>query len=158
LDSPTKEANFDLDRFLAKYFLDSIHGQPAVHKTKFPLPLEHVSDRSNFKKAVQSIVGLRTRFTLSVTIVGWKSHLERALDTEFAKLDSTNAKLHTLIAEANFDPDRFLAKYFLDSLHSKPAPHKTLDPITLFPFFQHRNQLEAAITLIPRLYINKANG
>ena len=158
LDSPTEEANFDLDRFLAKYFLDGLHGQPAVHKTKFPLTLEHVSDRSNFEKAVQSIVGLGTRFTSSVTIVGWKSHLERALDAEFAKLDSPNAKLHTPTAEANFDLDRFLAKYFLDGLNGKPAPHKTPDPITLFPFFQHRNQLGAAVALIPGLYINDANG
>lgn len=158
LNSPTEEANFDFDRFLAKYFLDGLRGQPVVHKTKNPLTLEYVSDRSNFERAVQSIAGLGTHFMSSVTIVGWKSHLERALDAEFAKLDSPNAKLHTPTAEANFDLDRFLAKYFLDGLNGKPAPHRTPDPITLFPFFQHRNRLGVAVALIPGLYINDANG
>jgi hypothetical protein len=158
LNSPTAEANFDLDRFLAKYFLDGLRGQPAVHKTKYPLTLEYVRDRSNFERAVQSIAGLGTRITSSVTIVGWKSHLERALDAEFAKLDSPNAGLHILTVEANFDLDRFLAKYFLDGLNGKPAPHKTPDPITLFPFFEHRNRLGAAVALIPGLCINDANG
>jgi hypothetical protein len=60
--------------------------------------------------------------------------------------------------EANFDLDRFLAKYFLDGLNGKPAPHKTPDPITLFPFFEHRNRLGAAVALIPGLCINHAKG
>jgi hypothetical protein len=158
LNSPTQEANFDLDRFLAKYFLDGLPGLPAPHKTKDPLTLEYVSDRSKFNGAVQSIAGLEAHFTSSATIVGWKGHLERAIDAEFAKLDSTAAKLHIPTAEANFDLDRFLAKYFLDGLNGKPAPHKAPDPITLFPFFKHRNRLGAAVVLIPGLYINGANG
>jgi hypothetical protein len=158
LDSPTQEANFDLDRFLAKYFLNGLSGLPAPHKTKDPLTLEYVSDRSKFNRAVQSIAGLEAHFTSSVTIVGWKGHLERAIDAEFAKLDSPTAKLHIPTTEANFDLDRFLAKYFLDGLNGKSAPHKTPDPITLFPFFQHRNRLGAATVLIPGLHINDANG
>jgi hypothetical protein len=158
LNSPTQEANFDLDRFLAKYFLDGLSGLPAPHKTKDPLTLEHVSDRSKFERAVQSIAGLDAHFTSSITIVGWKGHLERALDAEFTRLDSPAAKQHIPTAEANLDLDRFLAKYFLDGLNGKPAPHKTRDPVTLFPFFKHRNRLGAAVALIPGLYINDANG
>jgi hypothetical protein len=158
LNSPTQEANFDLDRFLGKYFLDGSPRLPAPHKTKDPLTLEYVSDQSKFGRAVQSIAGLEAHFTSSVTIVGWKGHLERALDAEFAKLDSPTAKLHIPTAEANFDLDRFLAKYFLDGLNGKPAPHKTPDPITLFPFFEHRDQLGAAVMLIPGLYVNDTNG
>jgi hypothetical protein len=158
LNSPTQEANFDLDRFLGKYFLDGLRGQPAPYKTKDPLALEYVSDRSNFNRAVQSIAGLEAHVTSSATIVGWKSHLERGIDAEFAKLNSPGARLHIPTAEANFDLDRFLAKYFLDSLNGKPAPRKAPDPITLFPFFEHRNRLGAAVALIPGLCINHAKG
>jgi hypothetical protein len=158
LNSPTEEANFDLDRFLAKYFLDGLRGRPAPHKTKDPLTLEYIRDQSNFNRTVQSIAGLEAHLTSSVSIVGWKSHLERGLDAEFAKLDSPTAKQHIPTAEANFDLDRFLAKYFLDGLNGKPAPHKTPDPIMLFPFFEHRNRIEAAVALIPELCINDAKG
>ncbi|OXV10329.1 hypothetical protein Egran_01912 [Elaphomyces granulatus] len=157
--SPTQEANFDLDRFLAKYFLDGLQGQPAPHKTKDPLSLEYVNNPSNFKGAVQSIAGLGAHIsTRGATVVGWKSHLERGIDVEFAKLDSPAARFHVHTSEADFDLDRFLAKYFLDGLNGKPAPHKTPDPITLFPFFEHRNRLREAVALIPGLCVAEAKG
>ncbi|KAN0072624.1 hypothetical protein V8E54_009553 [Elaphomyces granulatus] len=157
--SPTQEANFDLDRFLAKYFLDGLHGQPAPHKTKDPLSLEYVNNPSNFKRAVQSIAGLGAHISIrGATVVGWKSHLERGIDVEFAKLDSPAARFHVHTSEANFDLDRFLAKYFLDGLNGKPAPHKTPDPITLFPFFEHGNRLREVVALIPGLCAAEAKG
>lgn len=158
LSSPTQEANFDLDRFLAKYFLDGLHGQPAPHKTKDPLKLEYINNPSNFTRAVESITGLGARVNEVATIVGWKSCLERGIDVEFAKLDSPTAKLHIPTTEANFDLDRFLAKYFLDGRNGKPAPHKAPGPIILFPFFRHRNRLRDAVALIPGLSAEEAEG
>ena len=152
LASPTQEANFDLDRFLTKYFLDGLAGVPALHKTKDPLTLEYVDDPSKFNKAVQSIPGLKVHFASRTVIVGWEDRFERALDAEFTKLDSPATKFHIPTTEANFDLDRFLAKYFLDDLKGKPARDKTPDPITLFPFFEHRNQLREAVLLVPGLH------
>ncbi|KAH0548642.1 hypothetical protein GP486_007814 [Trichoglossum hirsutum] len=162
LDSPTEEANFDSDRFLAKYFLDGLRGQPAPHKTKDPLVLGYVSGQSNFSSSVRSIAGLEVRFTSSDTVVGWKDCLERWLDAEFAKLGSPDGDEillpHLPTSEANFDVDRFLAKYFLDGLNGKPARRKTPNPITLHSFSGNRDGLRAAVELIPGLHIGEAYG
>jgi hypothetical protein len=63
LGSPTEEAYFDLDRFMAKYFLDRIHGQPARKKTKEPIVLEDFCHESELQKAVQAIPGLAAHIT-----------------------------------------------------------------------------------------------
>jgi hypothetical protein len=156
LDSPTEEANFDLDRFMAKYFLDSLHGQPAPDKNKEPLVLEYVH-KFNFEMAVQAIPGLAAHITDRLTVVGWKTNLQRGLDAAFAKLSSPDAGLHIPTSEANFDLDRFLAKYFF-GLNGKPAPRKTPEPITLYTFFKHGAQLQAAVASIPGLHLCRADG
>jgi hypothetical protein len=142
---------------MAKYFLDSLHGQPAPDKTKEPLVLEYVHG-SNFERAVQAIPGLAAHITDRLTVVGWSPDLQRGLDAAFAKLSSPDARLHIPTAEANFDLDRFLAKYFLDGLNGKPAPRKTLEPIELYQFFKHGARLQAAVASIPGLQLCCADG
>ena len=150
LNSPTCEANFDPNLFLAKYFLDDISGAPAPHKTKDPLTLQAVNDRSELSKAVQSIAGLKVHFAWRTAIIGWENQMERAIEAEFLKLDSPTM-------EANFDLDRFLAKYFLDDLKGKPARSKMATPITLFPWLEHGDLLEEAVSLIPGLHVMNAS-
>src|SRR5437762_14083308 len=69
LNSPTEQANFDLYRFLSKYFLNGLR-EPEPHKTKDPITLTHVRDQHNFAKAVESIPGLGVHFTWRLIIVG----------------------------------------------------------------------------------------
>jgi hypothetical protein len=157
LHSPTEEASFDLGRFMAKYFLDGLHGQPAPDKTKEPLLLESVNE-SKFARAVQAIPGLAAHITDRLTVVGWKTNLQHGVDAAFAKLSSPDAPLHTPTSEANFDLDRFLAKYFLDGPNGKPAPRKSPEPIELYPFFEHRARLQAAVASIPGLHLCRADG
>jgi hypothetical protein len=142
---------------MAKYFLDSLHGQPAPDKTNESLVLEYVHE-SNFERAVQAIPGLAAHITDRLTVVGWKINLPRGLDAAFAKLSSPDARLHIPTSEANFDLDRFLAKYFLDGLNGKPAPRKTPEPIELYKFFKHRARLQAAVASIPELHLCLADG
>ena len=142
---------------MAKYFLDNLHGHPKPDKTKEALMLDSVHE-SNFEMAVRAIPGLAAHITDRLTVVGWETNLQRGLDAAFAKLSAPDARLHIPTSEANFDLDRFLAKYFLDGLHGKPAPRKTPEPITLYPFFNHRVRLEAAVASIPGLRLCRARG
>lgn len=155
--SPTEEANSDLGRFMAKYFLDGLRGQPVPDKTEEPLVLEYVNE-SRFERAVQAIPGLAAHITDRLTVVGWKTNIQRGIDAAFAKLSSPDARFHIPTSEANFDLDRFLAKYFLDGLHGKPAPRKTPKPIELYPFFKHIARLQAALASIPGLHLCRAKG
>lgn len=157
LDSPTEEAKFDLDRFLAKYFLEKLHGEPFPDKTKEPLILRE-GLKSKFESAVQAIPGLAAHITDRITVVGWETNLSHGLDKAFAELSSPDAQSHVPTTEANFDLDRFLAKYLLDGLNGEPAPQKTPDPIILYPFFKHESHLREAVALIPGLHIRRADG
>ncbi|KAH8699091.1 hypothetical protein BGW36DRAFT_377269 [Talaromyces proteolyticus] len=158
LSSPVEEAHFDLDRFMAKYFLDHLHGQPAPEKTKEPLVLENFNHGSELQKATQAIPGLAAHTTDRLTVVGWATELQRGIDTAFANLSSPDAKFDIPTLEAAFDLDRFLGKYFLNGLNGKPAPSKTPNPITLDPFFRHISKLEMAVASIPGLNLCMVEG
>ena len=157
LHSPTEEANFDLDRFMAKYFLDCVHGQPSPGKTKESLVLGYL-DGSAFEKAVRAVPGLATHITDQLTVVGWEATLQRGVDEAFITLPSSNTAGYVPTAEANFDLSRFLAKYFLDSLNGKPAPEKTPNPITLYRLFKDEYRLQTAVASIPGLHLCRADG
>lgn len=142
---------------MAKYFLDCLHGKPSPDKTKEPLILGYLHE-ATFEMAVRAVSGLAAHITDQITVVGWKATLQRGLDEAFVKLSAPDATLHVPTAEANFDLGRFLAKYFLDSLNGKPAPQKTSDPITLYPFFRHQGRLQTAVALISGLHLCHADG
>ncbi|KAK3326941.1 hypothetical protein B0T19DRAFT_474813 [Cercophora scortea] len=117
---PTEEAEFDVDRFLAKYFLNGLHGQPDRAKTKEPVALDLSIDchDATLKKAIQAIPGLAFHASdyLSMSVVGWDTELDRGIEREFAKLSSGqksgDASLFTPTHEATYDFNRFLKKYF----------------------------------------------
>lgn len=53
-----REANFDLRRFLAKYFLDGLDGKPAPQKTAEPIEIEWFWEPAELDDAVSRIPGL----------------------------------------------------------------------------------------------------
>jgi len=74
LPNPTAEANYDLHRFLAKYFLDG-HGQPDKTKTPDPLALPGYDARPTLHAAAERIPGLETHSGGSgddrTIVIGW---------------------------------------------------------------------------------------
>jgi hypothetical protein len=156
LETPSLEARFDPHLFLAKYFLGP-SGAPDKEKQREALILEDV-DGSDFTKAVQAVPGLVLRVTRRLTVVGWEDTFERGLDAAFATCSAPGARFHTPTSEANFDLDRFMAKYFLDGLNGKPDPKKTTEPIELYPFFEHRPRLITVVESIPGLHLRRVKG
>ncbi|RHZ72924.1 hypothetical protein CDV55_105534 [Aspergillus turcosus] len=156
LETPSLEARFDPHLFLAKYFLGP-SGTPDKEKQREALILKDV-DGSDFTKAVQAVPGLVARVTRRLTVVGWEDTFERGLDAAFATCSAPGARLHTPTSEANFDLDRFMAKYFLDGLNGKPDPKKTTEPIELYPFFEHRPRLITVVESIPGLHLRQVKG
>lgn len=106
--------------------------------------------------AVKAVPGLAMHIGSDLTVVGWKPTFQRGMDEAFVKL--ADYGLHVPTSEANFDLDRFLAKYFLDGLNGKPVPRKTPDPITLYPFFEHQDGLRTAVASIPGLHLCEAHA
>ncbi|KAF7165482.1 hypothetical protein CNMCM5623_009604 [Aspergillus felis] len=156
LDSPSREARFDPRLFLAKYFLGP-SGAPDKEKQREALILEDV-DGSDFSKAVQAVPGLVARVTRRLTAVGWEDTFARGLDAAFATCSAPGARFHIPTSEANFDLDRFMAKYFLDGLNGKPDPTKAAEPIELYPFFEHLPRLITVVESIPGLHLIRVKG
>lgn len=59
LSSPTAEAEYSMDMFLKKYFLDE-SGKPDKSKTPKPMPLPDFSSRSRMHAAAERVPGLET--------------------------------------------------------------------------------------------------
>lgn len=132
LENPTEEAKSDADKFLAKYFLDE-DGEPAPgnYQEAFVLWVDDRETRLTTK--VKAIPGLKAYCPdrLRVTVVGWAGRaFERGLDEAFCQVSEV-LPLDTPDAEALFDVDRFLAKYFMDRLRGQPDKQKTPEPIQL---------------------------
>lgn len=121
--SPTEEACLDIGRFTARYFVDG-KGSPCPDKRREPLILGHV-DKDKFQSAVRAVRGLAVHITDFTTVVGWETNIESGIDEVFASLSSHGSSLDIPTQEANYDIERFLAKYFLDGLNGNPAPQKT---------------------------------
>lgn len=155
LETPSREARFDPHLFLAKYFVGP-GGAPDKEKQREALILEDV-DGPNFSKAVQAVPGLVAHVTRRLTVVGWEDTFARGLDAAFATYSAPGAKLHIPTAEANFDLDRFMAKYFLDGLNGKPDPKKTTEPLDLYSV-EHLPRLLAVVEAIPGLHLTQTRG
>lgn len=156
--SQTSEANFDVHRFIAKYFLDG-DGRPDPQKTPEPITLDSVV-RHVFFPAIQSVPGLAAHpmDPDRLVVVGWKSQLDRGVEKAFARIDSLGTPMHVPTMEANFDLDRFFAKYFLDGVNGKPAPAKTPEPVRLDSFFRNKGRLYSVYGSIPGLNIVTADN
>jgi hypothetical protein len=76
LPTPTAEAEHDLQRFLAKYFLDGLNGQPDKSKSPNPIALPGYSNRSTVHQAAERIDGLHTHsggegYDDRTIVIGW---------------------------------------------------------------------------------------
>lgn len=70
-----------------------------------------------------------------LAVISWESSFEKGIDDAFTMIDRPDVKADHLTLEALFDPDRFLAKYFLDGLHGQPVYEKRKKPIILESWF-----------------------
>lgn len=98
-----------MDLFIAKYFLDGLHGKPYSEKTKEPLILQCVDHRL-FERIASSIPGLAVEGDNSITVIGWKDNIKPGLDMAFALLSSSSEGPSFMTTEANYDLGRFIAK------------------------------------------------
>ncbi|KAI0438484.1 hypothetical protein F4803DRAFT_534855 [Xylaria telfairii] len=150
INDPSAEARYDLDFFFSKYFVDD-KGLPAPHKTPEPIILWDLRDESqSLSRRVDKIPGLSAQVTEPLAVIAWASKLERGVGTAFAMIDRPGVKLDHPTLEALFDPERFLAKYFLDGLRGKPAPGKQKQPLVLEPWISYDDGLERLLQAAKR--------
>ncbi|GAQ07973.1 hypothetical protein ALT_5294 [Aspergillus lentulus] len=88
LGTPSLEARFDPRFFHCQTLMDRIS-----------------------RKAVQAVPGLVAHIIRRLTLVGWEDSFEHGLDAAFAARSAPGARFHIPTSEANFDLDRFMAKY-----------------------------------------------
>ncbi|KAI0471416.1 hypothetical protein F4859DRAFT_485607 [Xylaria cf. heliscus] len=156
LNDPSAEARYSLDFFFSKYFVD-VEGLPAPHKTPEPMIIWDLLDLSeSLHRRVDAIPGLSAWGTNYLIVIAWASKLKRGVDTAFAMIDQPDVKTDHPTLEALFDPERFLAKYFLDGLRGKPAPGKQKKPLILRSWIVYTDaleNLEQAAKHIPELLV-----
>ncbi|KAI0205912.1 hypothetical protein F4808DRAFT_184733 [Astrocystis sublimbata] len=160
LTDPRAEALFDLNLFFSKYFVDD-QGLPAPLKTPDPVILRDLCDWSEpLRCRVDGVPGLRARVTRFLTVIAWASEFERGIDDAFAMIGQPRVKADHATREATFDPERFLAKYFLDGLRGKPAPGKRTQLLVLEYWFTSQDSHEKllqAVKSVPDLLVQPTN-
>ncbi|KAL3486408.1 hypothetical protein BJX62DRAFT_242019 [Aspergillus germanicus] len=115
---PSGEAGFDPELFLAKYFLTEYRGSPDKTKQKTPLILSGViKNDDRLFEAVRAVPGLAIHSKNAATVVGWEESIPAAMEELFGTLHRDWRRLaeDLTTAEAEFDIDFFLAKYFLNA-------------------------------------------
>lgn len=88
LGSPIEEAKHDPHRFLAKYFLDGLHGKPSPEKTRKAMILKN-GTLWGLANAAEDIPGLKVHqydWIQSITVIGWEDCFEAGMDEAFASL------------------------------------------------------------------------
>ncbi|KAB5558670.1 hypothetical protein GE09DRAFT_121945 [Coniochaeta sp. 2T2.1] len=107
---PTAEAALDVDRFVAKYFLDS-QERPDRTKTQDPVVLRNWRrSHDALEDATCRIRGLDFRHfdEHGIVIVGWNAGMNRAIEAEFTHLAaSVDEPVRLPTVEANFDLTSF---------------------------------------------------
>ncbi|KAI1274224.1 hypothetical protein F5Y07DRAFT_373686 [Xylaria sp. FL0933] len=157
LNDPSAEARYDLDCFFSKYFVND-KGLPAPSKTPQPVVIWDIREKAQLlSDRVEAIAGLRARVTVYLTVIAWASEFEKGVDTAFAMINSPDIKADRPTLEAFFDPDRFLAKYFLDGLRGGPLPGKQENPLVLKSYFTWNvlEKLSQAAKHVPELLIQE---
>ncbi|KAF2964137.1 hypothetical protein GQX73_g9420 [Xylaria multiplex] len=161
LKDPSDEARYDLDFFISKYFLDD-QGLPSPDKTPEPLIVWELYDRSeSLHSRVDAIPGLSTRVTRFLTVISWAPKLKKGVASAFSMIDGRpGIECDSPTLEALFDPDHFLAKYFLDGLHGKPIYGKQKNPLVLTHHIAYSHELEKlsqAAKHIPELLVQQTS-
>jgi hypothetical protein len=154
--TPFEEADFDPELFIAKYFLTRLHGSPDKTKQKTPMILEHsVINERNLRLAVRKVPGLSMHTNKFTTIIGWEESIPAAMKELFETLCRQQRRLsgNLATAEAEFDVDMFLAKYFLKA-NGEPDLRKTKLPINVSPrSYGALPYLQERVEKIPGLHI-----
>jgi hypothetical protein len=158
LSDPSAEARYDIPFFFSKYFVDA-HDLPVPNKTPEPIILWDMHNlQAALHRRVNAIPGLSARITQNLTVIAWAAQFEKAVDTVFAMINSVETKLDRPTLEACFDPDRFVAKYFLDGMRGKPAPWKQATPLIVKYWITHDDglkRLSRAAEHVPDLMVRK---
>ncbi|KAI0104629.1 hypothetical protein GGR51DRAFT_223637 [Nemania sp. FL0031] len=158
LNDPSAEARYDLGLFFSKYFVDD-KGFPDPGKTPEPVILWDLRDWSEpLRRRVEAIPGLSALVTSQITVIAWDPKLDRGIETAFTMIDRPDIKCDHLTLEAAFDPDRFIAKYFLDGLHGEPDFGKQKSPLTLKHWVSHDGGFEKLVQAAkhaPELLVQK---
>ncbi|TGJ84555.1 hypothetical protein E0Z10_g4209 [Xylaria hypoxylon] len=157
LDDPGDEARYDLDLFFSKYFVDG-QGLPAPNKTPEPVIIWDLHDRPrSLRDHVDAIPGLEARAKGFLTVIAWAPEFEKGITTAFSMIDTRpGIEYDRPTLEALFDPDHFLAKYFLDGLHGKPVFRKQKTPVILTVHATYTNSfanLSRAAKHVPELLV-----
>ncbi|KAK3990916.1 hypothetical protein QBC44DRAFT_288015 [Cladorrhinum sp. PSN332] len=106
--------------------------------TQKSVVLERVQDLEGLKREVAKIEGLKVHVNAFKSVVGWEGdEFEQVVNGIFesVKVEAVNAGASVPTAEAHFDLERFVAKYFLDGIGGRPAPQKTPEPVALEAWF-----------------------
>ncbi|KAK5625140.1 hypothetical protein RRF57_000856 [Xylaria bambusicola] len=157
LDDPSAEARYDLGWFISKYFVND-DGSPAPKKTPEPVIIWDVNDSESLHRRIYKIPGLRARITDYLAVIAWDSAFKRGIGNAFSMIDRPDVKVNHPTLEALFDPELFLAKYFLDGWHGRPN-HEKQKPLTLESWFAYSNgieKLKQAANHVPGLLIQEA--
>lgn len=127
-DYPTLEAYFDLDRFLARYFLDGLRGQPAPEKQREPLVLERwVGDDDIAEKLIQAtshLPGLLVQAAVKpAKDTGW-GHGEKCVVVGWAKQVVPSVKsLESEVAQAEMRTTKKEERDKEKAILAKVKPH-----------------------------------
>ncbi|KAI1503789.1 hypothetical protein F5X99DRAFT_406788 [Biscogniauxia marginata] len=144
LKSPTDQIKFDIEKFMAKYFLDYA-GKPSPSKTREALVLK-IAPMGELREFVDSIPGLRVRIGYNITVVGWEESFSRGLDRAFESIGRPSNIFDVPTSEAMFDVPRFIRKYFLDE-EGRALPSKTTEPVQLSQFLSSKQRELLASTI-----------
>ncbi|EAW10282.1 uncharacterized protein ACLA_047510 [Aspergillus clavatus NRRL 1] len=133
----SSEMRFDLDRFMAKYFLDGIKGRPDPKKTPNPVELHSFSQEwPDLAKIVASVPGLHIAHTTAKslsenTIIGWdadkvalcKKRRDKVQAEEEAKIEAERAAEEEDARQEALAPHRL----YLSNHSPSPGPLKPED-------------------------------
>ncbi|GAW13364.1 hypothetical protein ANO14919_027480 [Xylariales sp. No.14919] len=159
LSDPSAEARYDLGWFLSKYFVDD-QGLPAPNKTPEPIIVWDLGDRHvSLRSRVDAIPGLRTQAMGFLNVIAWASEIKKGVTAAFNMIDKYPDVEYDcrLTLEAIFDPDHFLAKYFLDGLNGKPVYGKQKTPLVLLAHLGGLRKLfSQAAKHVPELLVQEA--
>ncbi|KAI0516948.1 hypothetical protein F5B22DRAFT_605632 [Xylaria bambusicola] len=157
LSDPSAEARYDIGWFVSKYFVND-DGSPAPNKTPEPVIIWDLDKPESLRHRIDGIPGLRARVTGYLAVIAWDSAFKRGIGDAFTLIDRPDVKGDHPTLEALFDPELFLAKYFLDGLHGRPKCEKQKKPLALKPWFAYGNSIEKlkqAVNRVPELLIQE---
>ncbi|KAK3319525.1 hypothetical protein B0T19DRAFT_467044 [Cercophora scortea] len=164
-----KELDLDVDRFLAKYFLDGRHGRPDPAKTPNPLTIHYIlrswriyrDHKANLDSRIRDIPGLRCYYSgfapRVMLIIGWGTAVNRAAEIVFNQLPAIIMSYILPPAEACFDIGLCLKKRLqigqFDDDQLSPPQNRSPDPVILSDSFRDFDKLEEIAARIPELHV-----